>query len=192
VAALVAWIASATLRSEAARSQPSPDAGVAAEVEALRDSANRRAMAGRFLAGLAFLRRIERLTPHTSADFEGAYATALGNAAVEARVERGLAIPVTRSSVERVSLLRDAFARVAAGEQKAERPNQARDLRVVRAGQLAFWGFVREGYQDFRSAHGVSPLDQKTSGQAGWLELRFLEPTSDDSRHALKEPGSRR
>jgi hypothetical protein len=132
------------------------------------------------------------LTPHTNAAFDGAVASAVGNTAVEARVVRGLPIPVTRSSIERVALLREAHARMTAGERKADGPLRIRDLRVVWAGQLAFWGFVREGYQQYWSAHDAYPLDEKNAGQAGWLELRFLDPTSDGSRRALEELGFKR
>jgi len=159
---------------------------------ALTEAADRHSRAGRFLAATAVMDRYERAFPHTTADFEGAYATALGNGALEARVVRGLPIPGTRSSIERVALVRKALGRVATGESKSARPAQTRDLRVVRAGMLVLWGFAREGYQEYWSAHGAQPLDSRIAGQAAWLEARFADPVSDAAQGPSSErPGAR-
>ena len=176
-----AWIATAACMALVAWRATDPAAAVAASEpgEAFKDSADRHLLAGRFLAATAMMDRFERTIPRTTADFEGAYATALGNAALEARVERGLAIPATRSSIERVALLRNALGRVVAGEHKSAQPGQMRDLRVVRAGMLVIWGFAREAYHEYWSAHDAQPLDPRVAGEAAWLEARFTDPVSN-------------
>ena len=141
-------------------------------------AADRLVRSGNYIEALGYLARIERLTPRTTADFEGSYATALANTAIQAHVVNGMPIPVTRSSVERIALIRESFRRLKAGAGKATSPRQLSLLAAVRAGQLAIWGFAREGFEEYWRGHEIHPLDSNTQDQAGWLERVLRDPTA--------------
>jgi len=153
---------------------PAALAGLSARAAA--DSADRRMRDSLFLEALPFLEQVERATPRPSADFEGAFATALRNAAFQVREIEGRAWPATRSAVERVALVRESFRRVAAGEARAARPELAGRLILVRASQLNQWGFAREAYQEFWRAHDAHPLGPEAQAEAAGLERRLRDP----------------
>ncbi len=179
-AGLVAIAVLAPMAARWGRPRPAPDPLASLTALAAADSADRRIRDGRHLESLDYIARIERLAGAGDADFEARAATAAGNATSQVRARDGLVIPVTRSSVERAGLMRDAWLRLERAEGKVVHPAQHRNIVVVRAGQLAVWGFVREGYAEYRRAHEIHPLDPRALGEAGWLERALREPARAD------------
>ncbi len=155
---------------------PGPDPLTALEIRAASDSADAHMRAGRYHEALRFMERIDRATRETTPDFEGAYATALRNAALEVRAVDGVPLPTTRSSVERVELVRRSLGRLDAGERKSPTPEQVTRLSVARGGQLVTWGFVREAYAAYWKAHEAAGLDETAQREAGNLERALVDP----------------
>jgi len=172
LAAVVAW--RVFLRPGA---PPDPLARFTARAAA--DSADRLIAAGRHYEALPYIARVERIAGETSADFDARAATADNNATVQVFERDGMPIPITRSTIERVGLIRQAMTRLERAERRATQPVQRRNIIVVRAGQLCVWGLVREGYAEYRRAHEVHALEPHQLSEAGWIEKLLGNPIED-------------
>jgi len=138
---------------------------------AAADSADRLMNAGRYFEAIPYIARVERVAGSVDANFLLRAASAESNAGFQARAVRGLAIPVTRSSIERTELMSRSFQRFDLAEAKSVGLDQRSTVIASRAHQLAVWGFAREGYAEYRRAHQVHALDVATLRDVRWLEL---------------------
>ncbi|MEO5616435.1 MAG: hypothetical protein ABIS67_01580 [Candidatus Eisenbacteria bacterium] len=156
---------------------PDPLAGLTALAAA--DSADRLVERGLHFEALPYIERVERIAAagSTDADFEARTATTGYNATIQVHARNGMVVPVTRSTIERIALIRSSMLRLERAERKADHPAQRRNIIVVRAGQLAVWGFVREGYADYRRANAIRPLEGRALSEAGWIEKMLGDPT---------------
>jgi hypothetical protein len=171
----VAIVAAVFLLRSARLERPS-DRIASLDARAAGDSADRWMRSGRFLAAIPYLEQVGRVTPRTTANYEGAFATALRNAALEVHERGGVALPATRSSIERIALVRESLARLDAGERKADDPAVHGRLIAARAEQLVTWGFPLEGYQEYWRAHDAHLLDEAARLDAARLEFLLRRP----------------
>src|SRR5882672_8729576 len=154
-----------------------PDSIRHLQAQAAADTADMLVRSGHHLEALRYLAQVERLALRPTADYEGGLSICFNNASVQAHEVDGMVMPATRSSIERIELLRESMRHLDIGEDKAERSDQKSNIIVARGNQLAVWGFVREGYAEYRRAHQVNPLDGRRLSEAGWLEKMFQDPT---------------
>jgi len=114
------------------------------------------ARSGDPLAAAAYFRRVVALYPGSWFAHEN-LAGALGNGAQQARVHLGKVENATRSSVERVAMMRETLDQT----ETAERLTGAAPDRAVvlfeRGRALQTWGFPCEALELFRSAAAADP-----------------------------------
>jgi hypothetical protein len=166
------------------RQRPTGDRGPAVTVEAAADSIGSLVARGRPLEAVPYVRQVEAQMPAPEPDFLGQFSSILSNATIELSEVHGLRIPATRSSVERVAMMREALLRLDQAEPIARSAEQRRDVVVTRARMLSVWGFQREAYVEYRSAHRFAPLDTRARSEAIWIERMTRDPT-----RAAPEPG---
>jgi len=102
------------------------------------------------------------------------YGTVLHNASVETRPRSGLLSPLTRSSFERVAMMRDALEHY--DRALALAPESA-DRAVILAGRahdLNAWGFPWDAMTDYRRA---AALDPRWREHAAYYERVLRNPT---------------
>jgi hypothetical protein len=158
--------------------KPAPDPLAGMPATAAADSADRLIDRGRSLAAIPYLEHLERAGIETTSEFNERVAGVLNNAAIEVHDVDGLKVPATRSTVEKIELIQHALIRLELAEQQTNQREQRRNIIVGRGGLLAAWGFVREGYLEYRRANAEMPLERKRINEAGWLETMFHDPTT--------------
>ena len=154
---------------------------------AAADTADRLVQRGLHFQALPYIERVEAIAGATAtdADFDARSATTELNATVQVHERNGLVLPITRSAIERVGLIRQAMTNFESAERKALSPAQRRSIVVTRAGHLAVWGFAREGFAEYVRAHEILPLEGKTLSEARWVDNMLADPTQ-----SLPEPSS--
>ena len=85
------------------------------------------------------------------------YSTALHNAAIESRVHLGLPRPATRSSIERVALMRQSLAQLEEAQRLAATPAHRALVRATFAHHFVTWGMPWEALLEFREAQRLVP-----------------------------------
>lgn len=108
-------------------------------------------------------------------------AVAMSDAALEARSVLGSVRLKTRSSFERVALMREAMAQQDRAEALATTPGDRARAIAARAHVLVVWGFQRDALAEFRRA---GTLDPQWLSVAADLEAQLL------GDQALLDPGS--
>lgn len=177
IAALLLLAAVVLLAVHPWKAKPARDPLAGLDLNVAADSADALHQRGKFLEALVYVEYLERVGQLT-APFESRAATASNNATVEVRSKDGLVIPATRSSVERVALLRESIRRSHVAEDlDGTTPMKPRFI-VARAGQLAVWGFVREAYLEYRHAATLEPLPARGLSEARWIERHLADPTA--------------
>jgi tetratricopeptide (TPR) repeat protein len=161
----LAWLAPALIAIAAAlllRLRPHPETSPPPQHPAERLSAQesnrqglRLARQGRPLEATAYFRRVLALRPYSWFAHQN-YAGALGNGAQEARLHLGKEEIATRSSVERVAMLRESLRETVIAESLATPSDQATVL-IERARALYTWGFPLEALGFYRSAAALAP-----------------------------------
>lgn len=129
---------------------------------------------------LPFVRHLEALQPAQPARFHAVFATTLGNSALEVRRAIGGEIPVTRSSVERIALTREALDRYQRSLDLAGDRGERSLLRTQRAFLLTRWGFPRDAFDDYVIAAGEAPLPAATQSNAAALQMLLVNPLRAD------------
>jgi hypothetical protein len=129
------------------------------------------------LEAIPYVRQVGAQMPAPDPDFLLQFASILSNATLELRELQGLRFPATRSTVERVALMREALARLDQAEGIARSSEQRRDIVVTRARMLSVWGFQREAYAEYRTAHQFAPLEGRQRSEARWIEKMTQDPT---------------
>ena len=144
---------------------------------ALAERADALERQGHYLASVPYIRRLLRAGPPSYAQASRA-STTLNNAAIEVREKDGHVMPASRSSVERVALIRESLEWSRRAEEMAPSP----DYRTVEIGahaeQLSSWGFHREAFGEFVRASEAGPLDAQFLSEARWEQVMLADPTT--------------
>ena len=98
------------------------------------------------------------------------YASALYNSALETRLHVGKAEPITRSSVERITLVRASMVESRAADSIAESPHDHALIALQSAQVLNTFGLVDNALDGFRRASVIDPTNQ-----SGILAIHALE-----------------
>jgi len=85
------------------------------------------------------------------------YSVGLNNTAVQFRAHLGIPENRTRSSYERVALLREALAQLDIAESLATIPALRAEVHANRAQRYLTWGFQLEAWREFREAEADAP-----------------------------------
>jgi hypothetical protein len=127
----------------------------------------RMAQAGYHMESLPYFRRALEGKPLTAWVVHLNYAGALYNVGLEVRDRHGVAVPATRSSIERVAMMREALAELDIAERLATNPHDRAIAIRSRAERLQIWGFPWDAFAQLRQAQWTDTL---------WRELgRFAD-----------------
>jgi tetratricopeptide (TPR) repeat protein len=105
------------------------------------------------------------------------YAAALNDAALEVQ-DRGVPMPVIRSSLERVALARQALAQLDEAERLAPGAVERAFVLAAAGQRLVTWGFPLEARERFARA---VELDRSWGEVLAGLDARLADPTRPDS-----------
>lgn len=129
---------------------------------------------GRHLASLPYFRRALESTgdswePHVD------YATALFNASFQIAVRAHVPCAVTRSSWERIALVREAMQQIDIAERLARQPQELALVQVRRAMLMRVWGLPWEALLSYRRAQASAPewvdLGRQTDDFGAYLRM---------------------
>jgi hypothetical protein len=143
---------------------PGDRAGLDAQSAA--DSAKACIDGGRFFEAVPYLHRLEALDPDRPPEFHSVVARVLANAAVQPRDRDGLVSPATRSSVERVGMLRESIARYELAIGASRSAADSSRLYAERAQLFAIWGAPIDAILDWQRANRCRRLEGPTLVQA--------------------------
>jgi len=101
------------------------------------------------------------------------YAASVLNAAIEVGEVRGRPAPLSRSSVERIAGVRDAFAHLAEAERLATSPADRAYVVELRARHLALWGLGWDAFDNYRRASEIEPGNGRIRNEMSW-QARLL------------------
>jgi len=177
IAALLLLVAVVVLAWHPWRHAAPPDPFAGMDVNAAADTADALDKRGKYVEALPYVAYLERVGEVTAA-FESRAATAANNASIQVRAHHGLVIPVTRSSIERVELVRESMRRAQRAEDMTPGPQWKAAFKSARAGQLAVWGFQREAFAEYRLAATFAPLSQRALSEARWMSRMLTDPTT--------------
>jgi len=111
----------------------------------------------RFVASLPYFRReLELVRPDVWA-LHLDYAAALEGASLEGASRRGNAVPATRSTSERVALMRESLAQLDLASRLAPGARERARVAEARAHHLRVWGLVWDAAADYRQAVALDP-----------------------------------
>lgn len=171
---------------------PSPAAGMS--LAQVNERAAGLVREGRSLESLPFFRRQFELLDaegYTAPNLWAAhrdFASALHNAALET----GPNGPATRSSFERVALLREAFAELATAESLVANGDGRAVVGEDAAQTLWFWGFPRDGWRVLERTVEVLPRESPRSGAVAarkrLVERIMATPQDPDLQWHWKTP----
>jgi hypothetical protein len=154
-------------RSERTAAPDDPAAGLSPD-DAFR-AGELRAREGRHLESLPFFRAAARALPGSWVDRQN-FSNALFNAAQEGRVYQGSAAPATRSSVERIATVLEAWDESLAADSLAPKA-EARALIAYQQGQTFFtYGLPIDALKEFRRACALAPADRGYANTVRRLE----------------------
>jgi len=184
VISLVAWLA---LRPRPAPPGAGGDAttGEAAALspEAAYETALRHSRAGRHEESLPFYRRALTGSPENPWVVHYNFGGALYNVGLEVRQRHGVAVPVVRSSIERVALMREALVELDIAERLAITPRDRATVIRARGERFQIWGFPWEGFVLLRQAQWTDPasteLGRIADGYVLVLEHPERRPTAN-------------
>jgi hypothetical protein len=159
-------------RPPAAREEWLPDL----PAPAAYDSAMLLARAGRHEASLPYYRRALHARSDAPWALRYNYAVALYNVSFEIRERYGVPTPATRSSIERVALMRAAMAQLDTAEQVA--PTLADRILIMRsrAERMRIWGMSWDAFMQYRRAQWTDPSQPALVQAAEGYMLIMREP----------------
>lgn len=152
-----------------------PVAGMSA-TEAARMAA-RLFRENRAYESLPYFRRVAPELPPGRLDFRLEFATALGNASLQARLRTDA----------RVGLMLESLDELARTERAVEWPRERARVIVARAFLLRVWGFPADASAELRRALATDPTYPDLDAIARLMERRLREPTLP--LEALEGPG---
>jgi hypothetical protein len=131
--------------------------------------------ASRHTASLPYFRRALGLRPDLW-QVHCDYAAALINSVGEARP--GIAPPrsITRSSWERVTMIREGLSELDHAERLAAAPLDSAYVIAIRAQALAIWGLSRDGLFEYRRAQRLDPGSTELRKRRDQLERMVRDP----------------
>ncbi|MBI1795722.1 MAG: hypothetical protein HYR74_01590, partial [Candidatus Eisenbacteria bacterium] len=202
-AALVAAAAIAAALFVTRARPPAADAGDADDRRlaglpqtAAYDSALLLSRSGRHVESLPYYRRAlnGRLDLTWVAHFN--YGSALSNVGLQITDRYGVPTPVTRSSVERVALMRAALAQIDTAERLAAQPAERAMIIRSRAERLQIWGLPWDAFIQFRNAEWADSTQPalRTAAEGYMFQLRYPDQywAPGPSRGAApRDPASR-
>jgi hypothetical protein len=103
----------------------------------------------------------------------------LSNAAVEVAPRRGIPMAVSRSSWERVAMVREAFDQLALAERRIAQPRDRAYIARTRARVYAMWGFGWDAAGEFRAAAAADSSDGSLAVEARRYEGTLREQAGD-------------
>jgi hypothetical protein len=181
------YFRSALRRAQFARTSANP--GMTAD--AAYDSALRLGRAGDHEASLPFYRAAlaGSLGPAWTAHFN--YASALYNTGLQVRERLGVPIPVTRSSIERVALMRASLAELDIAGELAQGTARERAVVVLeRAARLKWWGLPWDALVQIRQAAAIVPADPRPARAAEEYARAMRDPLHEPAPPASPAPAS--
>src|SRR5262249_49533003 len=101
------------------------------------------------------------------------YASALYNSALETRLHLGKAEPITRSSGERITLVRASMLQSHAADSMAVSPSDHAVIAFQRAQLFTTFGLVDNALEGFRRASVIDPTNQSGIQAIKTLERRM-------------------
>jgi tetratricopeptide (TPR) repeat protein len=176
-ASLVAWLALRPQRGSRFPEQATaPDHAATLTAQAAYDTAVRLSEIGRHEESLPYYRRAVTGTPENPWVVHFNYSNQLYNMGFQLRRRHGVSVPVVRSSIERVALMREALAELDIAERLT---TTARDRAMVlraRAERFQVWGFPWEGFVQLREAQWADPQRKELGGAADGYMLVLEHP----------------
>jgi hypothetical protein len=141
--------------------------------------------AGHHVASLPYYRRALINVRENFWQLHFNYGSALYNVTLQLEDRHGVPVAVTRSSWERMELMREAMRQFAVAERLARDPRDLAFVRSSRARMLWLWGLPWETFTAYREAQFANPADQGLAVQAD----RYMDLMQDPVGSGLLEPG---
>ena len=168
------------------RSRSNPAAGL--HPAAAFDSATRLVARERFRESLPFYRRA-LADPGADGRVHAAYAAALSNVTLQFTTRSGVLVPETRSSVERVAMMSEAFQEFERAARMAPDGKTRAWILATWANQLYLYGFVWEAFVAYRQASQDDPSNPSYARSGDGLMRIMQDPTRSK---AIPEAGEDR
>lgn len=178
---IAAAIAAIFLRSQLAPTGPPASAPPAANpVDAMDGAAAYREgarlyAAGRFTEAALYFRRLGVVTPSAPREYHIQFVEVLYRAAQQRRAD--FAQPATRSSIERIALLREALEHLDRAQQLSVTPREVAEVHATRASLLRVWGFPWDGLRELRAAAAADPGWRDVAISGDLVLKRLSDPT---------------
>jgi tetratricopeptide (TPR) repeat protein len=131
--------------------------GMSLSPEAAFDSATSLRDLGQFRASLPYYRHALRARPQSGWSEHLAFATALSNATLQFTTRGGVRVPETRSSGERVVLLREAIEQYERAALLAPHDTTRARIVGIYANLLYVYGFTWDAFVAYRKASQADP-----------------------------------
>lgn len=175
VAGIVLW---ARLGHRDAERSDERDALTAMTPQAAYESALRLSQDGHHLESLPYYRRAlrgpQRVENPWPIHFN--YGAALYNVGLQVRALRGVPVPVVRSSIERVALMREALAQLDTAQLLARTPGDRATVMHARGERFEVWGFPWEAFILMRQAQWTDPGRKELTRKADGFMLVLEHP----------------
>jgi tetratricopeptide (TPR) repeat protein len=163
-------------RSQAPSAPSAEDARLATLAPTVAyDSAMVLARAGQHRASLPYYRRALQHRFDVMWPIHFNYASALYNYGLEIGTRNGVPLPATRSSVERVALMREAMAQLDSAERLAPGPAERAMIVRSRAERFRIWGLPWDAFTQYRTAEWIDPNEPalRQAAEGYLLQLRY-------------------
>lgn len=164
------------MRDRSTSPAPADDPALAELASLDLPAVNQRAIAlvesHRFVESLPYFRREFELLEQPLWGLHHDFGTVLNNGAFQTRRLRGLTVPLTRGTIERVALVREAYMEQDRAARLAPAPPDRARVWERRAHMLWLWGFRWDGYGAYRKALAALPGSRPIAGR---LELRVAQ-----------------
>lgn len=182
VVAVLALLALALFAWRFRGAPPPPPAVTVSSDPALADAASayregaRLYAAGRPVQAVRYFRRVGTLTPGAPRDYHLQFAHLLVLAAQQSRTD--LPQPATRSSLERVALMREALAQLDRAQELSSTPREIAEVHATRANAWRVWGFPWEGLIELRAAGDADPTWGEVVMAGDLVARRLRDPAT--------------
>jgi hypothetical protein len=139
-------------RSRAAGGNAPPARAATMSPETAYLTALRFSKAGRHEESLPYYRQAVKGSPGDAWMAHYNFGGALYNVGLEVQERHGIPVPVVRSSIERVALMRESLAELETAERLALTPRDRATVLRARGERFQVWGFPWEGFVLLRRA----------------------------------------